>query len=122
MTKTYREVIKDIKKGERWIGEYFAIYMKMNGTLCIYFHKTSKNCGGIVIEESDMFTLQRQEYDFIEAWKAYKEGKEIKSLESGDKLKLIDGKDMFFWTYENEWEEIKSIQYDEINGKWYIND
>lgn len=123
MKKTYREVIRDIKKGEVWENKRIKIYIDDNDKLRIIFKNVIKDdYVGIIIDLNDMFTLKRKEYDFIEAWEAYKEGKEIESLESGYRLKLIDNKDMYYSEINNKWINEDSIDFDEINSKWYIND
>lgn len=116
--KTLKEVINDIKEGEIWECKYMEIYIKNNDLYTI--PKDGKKYDGIVFRNDTRYTLKRKEYNFTEAYKAYKEGKEIESLVSGYRLKIIDDVDMFYST--NGWENIKTVEYKEIDGKWYIND
>lgn len=123
MKKTYREVIRDIKKGEVWENERIKIYIDDNNKLRIIFKNVSTDgCIGIMIDLDDIFTLQRKEYDFIEAWKAYKEGKEIESLESGTKFKKIDDMNKYYMEGLKFWQMCSSMEINDISNKWYIND
>ena len=73
------------------------------------------------------FRIIKKEYTFEEAFKAYKEGKEIESCE-GDfyKYKRIDDSDYVFIKDNEHWLEFaeheEAISFNEIRGKWYIND
>lgn len=119
MGKTFKEVIADIKEGETWI-------QKDKG----YIVSKIANFGGDIVIELDSsrsvfgtkgtYTLERKEYSFNEAFKAYEEGKEI---ESRYKItyKKINGED--FVCEGESWEENEeSFTLSEIRGKWYIND
>jgi hypothetical protein len=123
--KTFREVIADIKEGEVWDNGYFKIELK-GGSYCIgrTQDQVSKNIIGFVIYPHVKFKLQRKEYTFQEAFKAYEEGKEIESKEF--KYKKINGIDGFKLIREkygwNECEDGFEIHLDEIRDKWYIND
>ena len=61
----------------------------------------------------EMLTKQfkRPQYTFQEAFKAFEEGKEIESCESGD---IYKGKE----EYRNPY----LLSFGEIRGQWYIND
>ncbi|MGG7144919.1 hypothetical protein ACQPVP_15870 [Clostridium nigeriense] len=108
MEKSFREVIADIKPGEVWKLNQFEIKChKTTGTIVIRSTATGKVFG---FEKKDRFKLQRKEYTFAEAFKAYEEGKGIESCKG-----IYYKKD-----YETEYDE--SISMDEIRGKWYIND
>lgn len=126
MEKTFREVIADIKEGEVWDNGYFKIELK-GGSYCIgrTQDQVSKNIIGFVIYTHVKFKLQRKEYTFQEAFKAYEEGKEIESCE-GCKFKRCDKDVVLIIDFAGDkikrgsCEELFSIK--EIRGKWYIND
>lgn len=99
MEKTFREVIADIKEGEVWEHGNIKIAKRSNS---IMFNTDNF----FEIGDSVKFKLQRREYTFEEAFKAYEEGKEIQSA-STDKIYHKE-KDFLFASYE-------------ISKKWYIN-
>lgn len=105
MEKTFREVIADIKEGEVWESP-FAIISCDNFGIEIKFkdRKYSKYC----FCDDVKFKLQRKEYTFEEAFKAYEEGKEIESCFSSQKFRIY------------AWEDVFNAK--EIKEKWYIND
>lgn len=123
--KTFKEVIANIKENEVWESRN-----PINGVFI------SKDVNGISIRDkkgnslvwfSDLwiFTLQRKEYTFDEAFKAYEEGKEIES--ESYKYKKCNGADCFklITSIKDEWIKCENgfeIHLDEIRGKWYIND
>lgn len=124
MEKTFKEVIADIKEGETWI-------QKDKG----YIVSKIANFGGDIVIELDslrrsfgtkgIYVLERKEYSFIEAFKAYEEGKEIESCEY--RYKIIDGKDMYSEKDYDDWdilfpEDESFVSFNEIRGKWYINE
>ena len=101
MEKTFREVIADIKEGEVWVNDTAPIsFIKLRPGGILDFNK---NVG---INLNVKYKLQRKEYTFEEAFKAYEEGKEIQSA-STDKIYHKE-KDFLFASYE-------------ISKKWYIN-
>ena len=106
MEKTFKEVIADIKEGEVWESP-FAIISCDNFGIEIKFkdRKYSKYC----FCDDVKFKLQRKEYTFEEAFKAYEEGKEIQSIITGI-------------LYQNNKDGDIFILPKEIRGKWYIND
>ena len=55
-------------------------------------------------------------------FKALEEGKEIESLETYERLKLKDGRLVYFDSYDGQFNHADGIEYNEIKGKWYIND
>lgn len=69
--------------------------------------------------------FKRPQYTFQEAFKAFEEGKEIESCESGFKYEIyedatkIKRKD-YKTIYEHK--AVKIFSTEEIKGKWYIND
>lgn len=124
--KTFKEVIANIKEGEVWDDGFLKIQMK-RGTISIgsLNEEPFKNIIGFVINPCKKFKLQRKEYKFDEAFKAYEEGKEIESCE-GCKFKRCDKDVVLIIDFAGDkikrssCEELFSIK--EIRGKWYIND
>ena len=102
MEKTFREVIADIKEGEVWENENRKITINDLGEIFI----KDKITGLRSFNPKVKYKLQRREYTFEEAFKAYEEGKEIQSA-STDKIYHKE-KDFLFASYE-------------ISKKWYIN-
>lgn len=113
--KTFQEVIATIKKGETWVNDIAPIsYIRLRENGVLDFNKNegvNLNC---------KYKLQRKEYTFEEAFKAYEEGKEIESCYSQYKYKKEGGLDLYSKT-ESEWYGEDSFEIDEIRGKWYIN-
>lgn len=123
MEKTFREVIADIKEGETWI-------QKDKG----YIVSKIANFGGDIVIELDgsksvfgtkgTYMLERKEYSFDEAFKAYEEGKAIESIFSGIKYKKKN-EECYMWFSDTvgEWEEEGILNldfiYKEIRNKWY---
>ena len=120
MEKTFREVIADIKEGEVWVNDTAPIsFIKLRPGGILDFNK---NVG---INLNVKYKLQRKEYTFEEAFKAYEEGKEIENILTGLKIKtsvregwgmlpIINGKledDVFS----------KTLSIEEVRTKWYIN-
>lgn len=64
------------------------------------------------------FRIIKKEYTFEEAFKAYEEGKEIESCYSGVTYKLQHGGSDCF----GGGQKTSTIAFNEIRGKWYIND
>jgi hypothetical protein len=116
---TFREVIANIKEGEVWErvdDEYISNRIELkNGQLKLYnswngkMDFTLKEAG--VIFDKTLYKLKRPQYTFQEAFKAFEEGKEIESCESGD-----------IYNTTEEDVEYKLFYGYEIQGKWYIND
>nr|DAO81075.1 MAG TPA: hypothetical protein [Caudoviricetes sp.] len=123
---TFKEVIANIKEGEVWDDGFLKIQMK-RGTISIgsLNEEPFKNIIGFVINPCKKFKLQRKEYKFDEAFKAYEEGKEIESCE-GCKFKRCDKDVVLIIDFAGDkikrgsCEDLFSIK--EIRGKWYIND
>ncbi|MDU2680177.1 hypothetical protein [Clostridium sp.] len=103
---TFKEVIANIKEGEVWENGYFKVELK-GGSYCIgrTQDQVSKNIIGFVIYPHVKFKLQRKEYTFQEAFKAYKEGRIPESAINGQILDSHSRIDMRI-----------------IEGKWYINE
>ena len=122
--KTFREVIATIKEGEIWENEIYSISKDADGLsikrLDKYIQKDIKDTPYMYLYDKKLFELQRKQYTFEEAFKAYEEGKEIESCYSQYKYKKEGGLDLYSKT-ENEWYVEDRFEIDEIRGKWYIN-
>ncbi|AEI74533.1 hypothetical protein F391_gp52 [Clostridium phage phiCP34O] len=69
--------------------------------------------------------FKRPQYTFQEAFKAFEEGKEIESCESGFKYEIYEDatkikREGYKTIYEHK--AVKIFSTEEIKGKWYIND
>lgn len=128
--KTFKEVIADIKEGEVWksvqscfqLKEIICISGQINFTLegvCIDGDNNNSIFTGPGAGQT--FKLQRKEYTFEEAFKAYEEGKEIES--NLYRYKRINNKDAYFDTFTRGWHRVADLSIDlsEIRGKWHIN-
>lgn len=117
---TFKEVIANIKDEQVWDDGFIKIE-KICGSIRIgnINGEPYKELIALVINECRKFKLQRKEYTFEEAFKAYESGKEIESCEILCKYK--NGK--FNLGESNPiWLELRSIPLRGIRGKWYIND
>lgn len=128
--KTFREVIADIKEREVWICEKFNRKIIKGDDGVIEIRKlndeTFDNISAILFRD-EIYMLQRKQYSFEEAFKAYEDGKEIESCISNDKFKKVDNCSWKFkTTYMDEYSDYMSneteiFSVDEIRGKWHIN-
>lgn len=122
MEKTFREVIRDIKEGEVWECTRKDARIKrirLDGILVFdYGHLITEDRSAI--RSTDKFKLQRKEYTFEEAFKAYEEGKEIESCEKVSYKKIDENSYLMNGVKYDSEDTMLSIN--EIRGKWYIND
>lgn len=122
--KTFREVIADIKEREVWICEKFNRKIIKGDDGVIEIRKlndeTFNNTSALIFND-EKYKLQRKEYTFEEAFKAYEEGKEIESCYTGTKYKFE--KLIYFYKRKNieDWQLHGEMQLNEIRSKWYIN-
>lgn len=122
--RTFKEVIANIKEGEVWESEE-KIIRKISGAIVIGFKDKENIDSEMEFLDNVKYKLQRKEYTFEEAFKAYEEGKEIESCE-GCKFKRCDKDVVLIIDFAGDkikrssCEELFSIK--EIRGKWYIND
>lgn len=122
---TFKEVIANIKEGEVWESNTSYI-KKEKDSIDIWNNKPSKTVKSIL--DNTLFTLQRKQYTFEEAFKSFEDGKEIES-EYGTKYKFDktsfevsmietqNGDAKYIYSFEDV-----LFRCDEIKGKWYIND
>ena len=125
MEKTFREVIADIKEGEVWESENTLTQIYTRNDVLIIDFKEEVTTEIVKIPADAKFRLKRKEYSFDEAFKAYEEGKEIESKHSKYKYKKIDNEDHVYIKETDYWLkriEDEIISFNEIRGKWYIND
>ena len=126
MEKTFREVIATIKEGEIWGNEIYSISKDADGLsikrLDKYIQKDIKDTPYMYLYDKTLFELQKKQYTFEEAFKAYEEGKEIESCENGYKYL----QNTFTYPGNEQWlcfrDSEQMFTTDTIRGKWYIND
>lgn len=111
--KTFREVIADIKEGEVWECGHILITKSNDGIEL----KGMSSYSSYFTDDNKIFKLQRKEYTFEEAFKAYEDGKEIESCYSGDKYMIQHGGSDCY----ADGSKTGTIGFNEIRGKWYIN-
>ena len=125
---TFTEVIANIKEGEVWRNRISQKNLreisKKKGIIDFTFLDTDRIV--LSVREEDTFILQRKEYTFQEAFKAYEEGKVIESCIEGHRYKKEGGEDYYFDYGKNkymllEW-DIDCFTITSIRNKWYIND
>lgn len=129
--KTFREVIAYIKEGEVWESAQGCFQLKeiscIGGRILfklvgVFVEKTDNiNSVDTGAGSGQTFKLQRKQYTFAEAFKAYEEGKEIEN--NWYRYKRIDNKDALFNEAIKDWRIMSSLSIElrEIRGKWYIN-
>lgn len=118
--KTFREVIADIKEGEVWESKTGKkVHLKRDKLFIDFNHEVT--ISGTVFPLNEVLTLQKKQYTFDEAFKAYEEGKEIESCYTGTKYKFE--KLIYFYKRKNveDWQIHGEMQLNEIRSKWYIN-
>lgn len=126
---TFEEVIANIKDGEVWECTRKTARVKeikkngeVKNSLIVFNFGCLTEDTRASIQGTDTFKLKRKGHTFEEAFKALEEGKEIESLKTHERLKLKDGRLVYFDSYDNRFNHADGIEYNEIKGKWYIND
>lgn len=120
MEKTFREVIADIKPGEVWESENNSCNIRITRTKTGISIRDFNDNAIVWFDDDFKFKLQRKEYTFEEAFKAYEEGKEIESCKF--KYKKRNGQDYFYSNTSQAWEKhYEGFLLQEIRNKWYIN-
>ena len=126
---TFQEVIANIEDGEVWECTRKTARVKeikkngeLKNSLIVFDFGCLTEDTRASIQGTDTFKLKRKEHTFEEAFKALEEGKEIESLKTHERLKLKDGRLVYFDSYDNRFNHADGIEYNEIKGKWYIND
>ena len=123
MKKSFMEVITNIKDGDKWLSDRrdwdIESIEYIDGNVIF---KRRNDDDMLVIRPDTKFILQRKEYSFEEAFKAYeKEGREIEFKENGCKYKKINGEDVYMSVNSDFWEYFDFFDIYEIRGAWYIN-
>lgn len=126
---TFQEVIANIEDGEVWECTRKTARVKeikkngeLKNSLIVFDFGCLTEDTRASIQGTDTFKLKRKGHTFEEAFKALEEGKEIESLKTHERLKLKDGRLVYFDSYDNRFNHADGIEYNEIKGKWYIND
>lgn len=78
-SKTFTEVIRDIKIGEVWILRDFRIERTEEGIFIRFENEEAGDLCGIYFEDDEKFTLQRKGISFNDAFVKFWEGVEIES-------------------------------------------
>ena len=126
-TKTFKEVVRDIKKGETWEtvdGSYkLKSITREEGSKYLEFNYSDET-RSFYIDPNQEFVLKLKSYDFNEAYIELLNGNIIES-ESGnifiiqdEKIYKIEGTDRFPFTFV----ECSNIECTDILGKLYIFD
>ena len=119
---TFKEVIVNIKEDEVWESNDISIF-KTKDDISIDWKNGGDN--GVLIFNDEKFKLKRKEYDFRKAFESFEKGKEIKSVVSGKCFKIRDSVSVYIAkdkTINTVNDEIRLFTYNEIRGKWCIND
>ena len=119
--KTFREVISMIKEGEVWESENNSCDIRIKKDSTGISIRDFKDNALVFFSDSWKFKLQRKQYTFEEAFKAYKNGKVIESCVTGDKYTWNGLTDLICKNGSDGYSKLKSIYIEEIKGKWYIN-
>lgn len=122
---TFKEVITNIKEGEIWKNENYIIKY-LHGTISIKT-KNGEVFNGIAFCDDVLFTLQRKQYTFEEAFKSFNNGKEIESCISNFKYRIYNNKTISVTglTYDKKRlvsKDENNFTVNEVQNKWYIND
>ena len=120
--KTFKEVVRDIEKGETWVTLEDGYKLKSiscgedRGILEFNYSDATR---GFNINSNQKFVLDRKSYDFDEVYIDLLNGRIIES-ESGNKFVMKDRK---IYKLEGIHEVLCSnIECTDILGKWYIFD
>lgn len=120
---TFKEVIVNIKEGETWENANYII--KCPHRVISIETKNGEVFNGIAFCDDVLFTLQRKQYNFEEAFKSLENGKEIESVVNGKCFKIRDSVSVYITkdkTINTVNDEIRLFTHNEIRGKWYVND
>ena len=126
-TKTFKEVVRDIKRGETWITRKEGYKLKSitweEDSRSLEFNY-SVSTKGFYIDPNQEFVLDRELYDFDEAYIELLNGRIIESesgniffMNDGKICKVEEGSDILFAKIE-----CSNIECADILSKWYIFD
>lgn len=117
MKKTFKEVIvKGIKKGEIWEGNYENIIGVDDGVFDIEWKEGREDREDRIIVDAE-YILQRKKVSFMEAFHSLDKDVEIENCNSGTLFKAISYKKK----YDNEWNIGIRFTTEDIKGEFYIN-
>ena len=122
MSKTFREVIRDIKPYESYrcdLRGAHTIRIDCNKTGAIKINSMFQCCE---IAPCYEFEKIKSRVPFDIAIEEYYKGKEIESAYSGDKYKIINKTNSKKKCFNQKWLPNDSIDINEIRDDWYIND
>lgn len=127
MEKTFKEVITDIKDGEVWESKEKIIKLMNTNDIVIALKDRNRKINSMGFPSDTLYHLQRKEYTFEEAFKAYEDGKEIENVETKAKIKKeINGLCCYKFERSKKWLAVDNdtniFSIDAIRGRWYIND
>ena len=121
---TFKDVVAKIKEGETWESANYII--KCSHRVISIETKNGEVFNGIAFCDAILFTLQRKQYSFEEAFKSLKSGKEIESVISGRGFKTRNSVSKYVLNnceiVDKVNDEFRLFSYNEIRNKWYIND
>ena len=124
-TKTFKEVVRDIKKGETWVtmDERFKLksitWEEDSRGLAFNYSDSTRN---FFIDPNQEFVLDRKLYSFDKAYIELLNGRVIESesgniffMKDGKMYKVEEGSDILFADIE-----CFNIKSTDILGKWYV--
>ena len=124
-TKTFKEVVRDIKKGETWVTTDKKYKLKSitweedSRGLAFNYSDSTRN---FFIDPNQEFVLDRKLYSFDKAYIELLNGRVIESesgniffMKDGKMYKVEEGSDILFADIE-----CFNIKSTDILGKWYI--
>ena len=122
---TFKDVIANIKEGEIWESDNYIVKCS-HGTISIKT-KNGEVFNGIAFCDDILFTLQRKQYSFEEAFKSFEKGREIESCGSQFKYKIYEDELIRITnsTDDKKWlrgNDDRNFTVSEIQNKWFIND
>ena len=124
-TKTFKEVVRDIKKGETWVTTDEKYKLKSitweedSRGLAFNYSDSTRN---FFIDPNQEFVLDRKLYSFDKAYIELLNGRVIESesgniffMKDGKMYKVEEGSDILFADIE-----CFNIKSTDILGKWYV--
>ena len=124
-TKTFKEVVRDIKKGETWVTMDKKYKLKSitweedSRGLAFNYSDSTRN---FLIDPNQEFVLDRKLYSFDKAYIELLNGRVIESesgniffMKDGKMYKVEEGSDILFADIE-----CFNIKSTDILGKWYV--
>lgn len=116
---TFKEVVAKIKEGETWESTNYII--KCSHRVISIETKNGEVFNGIAFCDDILFTLQRKQYSFEEAFKCFEKGREIESVVSKKCFKIRDSVSVYIAkdkTINTVNDEIRLFTHNEIRSLW----